>query len=381
MGKGAEGGPNKKTMGKVESMYLVRLARDRSDKGRKAFADALSDLFLADGIALTRNERALIYDILHRIIHDIESAMRVEVSRHLAEQPDVPRDLAVILANDEIEVAYPILTLSSVLFDDDLIEVARNRTFEHQMAITVRTEVSEAVSEVLVATGDERVITSLLKNRNARITRATLAYLVEESRRLNSLQEPILRRDDLPDALAGRMVMWVSAALRQYILDNYQVDAGSIDDALEVSALEVIRSDPPGGNKSAELARTLQEEGRNTPDFMVRVLRDGEVRLFVALFEEMTRLSEALIMDILFEPSGEGLAIACKAIDLTRDEFAEIFELIRRPRIGNERELRRELSAMLDLFDKMAPDSAKEVARNWRRNVGYLEAIRDLRIQ
>jgi hypothetical protein len=113
---------------------------------------------------------------------------------------------------------------------------------------------------------------------------------------------------------------------------------------------------------------------------MIRVLRDGEVRLFVALFEQMTRLSEPLIMDILFEPSGEGLAIACKAIELTRDEFAEMFELIRRPRVGNERELRHDLQTNLDLFDKMTPDSAKEVARNWRRNVGYLEAIRDLRI-
>ncbi len=35
---------------------------------------------------------------------------------------------------------------------------------------------------------------------------------------------------------------------------------------------------------------------------------------------------------------------------------------------------------MLELWDKMAVESAKEVVRNWRRNVGYLEAIRDLRI-
>ena len=124
-------------MGTVESMYLVRLARDRSDAGRKAFADALSDLFVADGDGLDASERALMYEILHRVIRDIERAMRAEVSRQLAEQPDVPRALALALANDAIEVAYPILTQSTVLLDEDLIDVARGRTIEHQIAIAV----------------------------------------------------------------------------------------------------------------------------------------------------------------------------------------------------------------------------------------------------
>lgn len=368
-------------LGKVESMYLVRLARDRSETGRKAFAEALSDLFLADGVELTRQERSLIYDILHRIIHDIETAMRAEVSRHLAELLDAPRDLAQVLANDTIEVAYPILTLSSVLLDDDLIEIARNRTFEHQMAITARPDVSEDVSDALVELGDERVITALLKNPNAHITSATLEYLVEESRRLNGLQEPILRRADLPRELAGRMVMWVSAALRQYILDNFKVDAGNVDDALEVSALDMIRSaGPSDSDKSRKLARTLQGAGENTPQLLIGALRDGEIRLFVSLFEQMTRLSEGLIMDILLEPAGEGLAIACKAHGIDKDDFATIFGIVRRPRVGSERELKREVGMILTLFDRISIDSAKQVVRNWRRNVSYLEAVRDVEI-
>ncbi len=368
-------------MGKVESMYLVRLARDRSEAGRRAFADALTDIFVADGTDMSDQERSLMYDILHRVIHDIESAMRVEVSQHLAEMPDVPRDLAKILANDDIEVAYPILTLSTVLLDEDLIEVARNRTIEHQVAIAERPDISEEVSDVLVELGEETVITTLLKNSSARITSATLEYIVEESRRINAFQEPILRRNDLPPHLAARMVMWVSAALRQYILDNFAIDEAVLDDALESVSLDIIHSAPlPTGTKSKELAKVLQEAGEITPQLLVNALRDGEMRLFVALFERYTGLDENLIMDILLEPAGEGLAIACKANGVGKAYFAALYALIRRTRPGSDRQLRREIRAVLTLFDKMSVESAKEVTRRWRRNIGYLTAIRDLRI-
>ncbi|MCG8508363.1 MAG: DUF2336 domain-containing protein [Rhodospirillales bacterium] len=368
-------------MGKVESMYLVRLARDRSETGRKAFADALSDIFIADGTDLSEQERTIMYDILHRVISDIESALRFEVSQHLARLSDVPRDLAKILANDDIEVAYPILSLSTVLLDEDLIEIARNRTIEHQVAIAERPDVSEAVSDVLVELGEETVITALLQNSKARIASATLEYVVEESRRVNAFQEPILRRNELPPSLASRMVMWVSAALRQYILDNFEVDEAVVDDALESTALEIISAPAPSPSKKAsQLADTLHAEGELSPELLVNALRDGEVRLFVALFRKFTGLSEGLVMDILLEPAGEGLAIASKSCGIGKAYFVAIFALIRRTRPGTERQYRREIRAVMTLYDRMSTEAAKDVARRWRRNVGYLAAIRDLKI-
>lgn len=367
-------------MGKVESMYLVRLARDRTEAGRKAFADALSDIFVADGTEMSESERMIMYDILHRVIQDIEIAMRAEVSQHLAGLPDVPRNLAKILGNDEIEVAYPILSLSTVLLDEDLIEIARNRTIEHQVAIAERPEVSEAVSDVLVELGQETVIAALLKNQNARIASATLEYVVEESRRVDAFQQPILRRNELPPHLAARMVMWVSAALRQYILDNFEVDEGLVDDALENTALEIISAPASPARKASQLADTLDGEGELSPELLVNALRDGEMRLFVALFRKFTGLSEGLVMDILLEPAGEGLAIACKASGIGKAYFIAIFALVRRTRPGTERQFRREIRTIMTLFDRMSEEAAKDVARRWRRNVGYLAAIRDLKI-
>ncbi|MCZ6467454.1 MAG: DUF2336 domain-containing protein, partial [Alphaproteobacteria bacterium] len=152
------------TVGRINSEYLYGLARDKSVAGRMALAETISDLFLQRGCTLTERERILMFSILRQMIHDAEMSVRRVVSAQLAERDDAPRDLVQRLANDEIEVAYPILTKSTVLHDTDLIEVIQQRTLEHQMAIAIRQSVSEAVSGALVQTGNENVIGTLLEN-------------------------------------------------------------------------------------------------------------------------------------------------------------------------------------------------------------------------
>ena len=115
--------------------------------------------------------------------------------------------------------------------------------------MAIRRTVSEEVSDELVETGHEGVITTLLKNSGARISTATMEYLVEESKRVDSFREPILRREDLDPALAKRMYMWVSAALRQHIVEKYDLDQGVVDDLLERSVLEGV-AQTSGGQQS-----------------------------------------------------------------------------------------------------------------------------------
>ena len=113
---------------------------------------------------------------------------------------------------------------------------------------------SEAVSDALVETGKEQVVRTLLENPNAAISSLTMEYLVEQSRRIDSFHEPILNRGDLDPSLTQRMFMWVSAALRKYILDTYEMEPDMVDDLLEKAALEAIdsQSRPVGSSSKAQ---------------------------------------------------------------------------------------------------------------------------------
>src|SRR3546814_16590791 len=90
-------------------------------------------------------------------------------------------------------------------------------------AIARRRDLSEAVSDELVGTQDSDVITALLENTSARISKATLAYLTEQAQHIDSYQEPLVRRQDLTNDLAMRPYWVVAANLRDEILKSYAI--------------------------------------------------------------------------------------------------------------------------------------------------------------
>ena len=94
---------------------LLDLARGKTAAARRLLAETVSDLFLADGTVLTERERALMIDILRRLVHDVEMSIRGTLAERLADRPAAPRELVVELANDDIEVAHSILVRSEVL--------------------------------------------------------------------------------------------------------------------------------------------------------------------------------------------------------------------------------------------------------------------------
>jgi uncharacterized protein (DUF2336 family) len=360
---------------------LLKLALDKSVEGRRNLTASLGDLFNESTTVLNERERALMSEILRKLVRECEMAVRRDLAERLSNADDPPHDLIVLLANDQIEVAQPILANCEVLRDMELVQIIRRRTHQHQLAIAMRRAVSEPVSDALVETGDENVIKALLENHDAKISQATMTYLAEESRRVDSYQEPLIKRHDLPADLAKRMYLWVSAALREHILENFQIDPTALDDQLETLAGAIAgdpaqHGDETGPKKPAEvLARHLVQADENTWHTMIQLLRQGEVPLFEAMFGELSGLSSERLHRVLYESGGEGLAIACSALEMPKTTFATIFLLSRRGEVGKRVTDPRTLSRALMIFDKINPQTAMEVLKGWRRNEEYQEAI------
>ncbi len=364
--------------------FLLDLALDKSLDARKTLTAMIGDLFTEQVTKLTERERALMADILRKLIHECEAAVRKDLSERLAKAPNPPQDLILALANDEIEVAAPILMQSLVLRDIELIQIIRHRTQQHQLAIAMRRSISEYVSDALVETGSVDVVKALLENQDAHISEATMEYLAEQSRRVDTYQEPLINRSDLKRELAQRMYLWVSAALRSHILESFDIHPTELDDQLEGVA-EAISSDPeqhlkdPDTEQSAsKLAHRLVQQKQVTPDFLIQVLRQGEIPLFEALFGELSGLRPPRLEQVIYDSGGEGLAIACRALEMPKPSFATIFLLSRRGRGGKQVVDPRDLSRALMIFDKINPKSAIEVLKSWRRDPKYQTAIEDI---
>ena len=360
---------------------LFALAQDKSSEGRQTLFENMRDLFLDNGRSVSDRERALMSEILRRLVHDVEKKLRKSLAENLSKRSDTPHALIVELANDEFEVAHPILIESNVLQDQDLIETIKHRTMAHQFPISMRNTLSEDVSEALVETGEQDVIANLLNNHGAKISRHVMDYLVSESKRVDSYQNPLVQRPDLPPELAERMSWWVSAALREHISGKFNLDLGELDDAIETVTSEQFGAEPDTAaptSKADDLVERLSDLGELNASFLVKALRQGEISLFEAAFCKLTGLKTKLLRRILFEPGGEALVLLCRAIDVGTDTFAEIFELSRRAKDREEEISEEQKMRLSTLYDKTKPEDAKRILKRWRRSSDYLFAVKQI---
>ncbi|HEU4826812.1 MAG TPA: DUF2336 domain-containing protein [Dongiaceae bacterium] len=367
----------------MEVQQLLQLAREKSEQARSHLFEVMGDLFQEQAGVLSAQERALMVDILEKLVREVSQDIRLKLSHRLADLPGTPRELAVLLANDEIDIASPILMRSRALQDTDLIEIIHHRSRQHILAVAMRRDLSMSVSDVLVETGHSDVIMALLNNQEAKISEATLAYIVDQSKHIDEFQEPLVHRRDLPRALAVKMCYWVSAAIRQFIIDKFQVDANDLDDTIQSILHEQVASAEAEARPAEfltpaeEAARAIKTGGKLTARLMIQTLRRGEIPMFEAMFAQAAELRLPLINRLLYEVGGNGIAVVARGLRLTREEFATIYLLTRRARPGLGGGAV-DLGRALGFYDKVGTEAAMKVLERWRRDPQYLFAIKTI---
>ena len=354
--------------GALSARHLVTLARDASPPARSALVEAVTDLPKTGDETTTQREREIMFDILRRLVHDTEMVVRRTISTRLAQMPDAPRDLVRLLANDKIEIAYPILTTSGALHDEDLIEIVKFRTFEHQLAVSIRSNLSESVSDSLVETGNKNVIKCLLQNATAKISRATMEYLVEQSEREDIFREPLVHRRDLDRDLAERLFGWVSDSLRQIIVKDWKLDEATVSQLLSKTTAQEWpghEAETQRQSKAQQLAEQLSEQGLLNQEAILRVLKNADISLFMAMFAQKAGLPETFIKRIFYDSSGLALAAACKFAKFDKDTFRTIYTYARHARQGSSHSGIK-LQKALKFFDDQTPEQIDRIARSWQ---------------
>jgi len=161
------------------------------------------------------DEQVAQYDeVLCRLAELVEVEARTHVSKLLAPLDRAPGMVVVKLANDDIEVAQPLLEFSNVLSDDDLIDIVSRRSEEHRLAIAGRPSVTERVGEAIVEHGESTSVARLVRNGNAEISHVALEKIVAMAAENPEIAADLRGRADLDwkslrgeiDSVAGRVL-------------------------------------------------------------------------------------------------------------------------------------------------------------------------------
>ena len=127
-----------------------------------------------------------------------------------------------------------------------------------------------------------------------------------------------------------------------------------------------------------ELVDQLARSDMLTSQSLIQVLRDGEIPLFEVIFARFTGLEINQIKKIIYEEGGQSLAVACKASNIQKPDFASIFLLSRKARPGDKTVEPGELKKTLNFFDCIDVDNAEKMLETWRQRPDHSEAILDL---
>ena len=325
---------------------MALTAHDMSDMGRLAQLAvnpgatasreeiylAVASLYRVQRAGLNDRERELMREILRRLTRDVEMAIRIALAERLSEDATAPHDLILLLVDDRIEVARPLILNSPLLTDEDVLRLIAVSDIGHQEAVAARPHIGEPVTEALVQTGHESVLMALVRNTTARISGSTYETLVEKSRTLTGLQEPLIHRTDLPPQLATKMCEWVSDALKTYIRANYTVSPKKLDAALSQVRL-VLHSEPasndPPGDSAQRLIEKMAQSSQLRPSFLMRVLSQGQMDLFDLGFARLVGLDAAHFRKVFYQQGVRSMALACHGAGIDRSVFATVFNLSR----------------------------------------------------
>lgn len=354
-------------MQKALVILLEDIKRERSRRNRGELAENICDLCFSENANLTERELAHVFDILRALVGDVEMHVRRTLAEHLSERSDPPHELIIALANDTIEVAFPVLVKNKVLQDKDLLQLIAEHSQEHRLSISQRKSLSSEISEALVQTNDTVVIASLLRNDGAEISPELLTRLVEDSRNVGAYREPLVRRQDLTPDLAQRMYAWVGDALRQYIVSAYKLDPRDVEDAIASAMTEAMQEyEFDVADQSHDVASLSQSQISRASGVLINLLRGEEFRRFESQFGRFAALPPSAIRRVLYHSGVEGLAIACKALGFDSMTFSELLFHLHGGRSVPKFRTSDKYRAAMEYFHHVDPIRARHVLKSWR---------------
>lgn len=325
---------------------------------------ALSQLWSVGGEAMPEDDRARFDSILVRIVPTTTVGTRIELSDAIARSPMPPRGILLVLAHDDIEVAGPVLRLSSALDDDDLVDVARRCGPTHMCAIAERPELSIRVTDVLVLRGDDDVRRVVVGNAGAHLSDKSFARLSLQTREDEAVGLVLVARADLPELVVRFLQNNGSPEIRRALIER---ENRPRDDALSSQVARSIRRTEDGWLETYDFERargvlTRLGEARHQIDpFLHRLAQNEHFPEIVLVLAEVTGIPLDLVKHMLVSLDTDPFVKVAKAIDLQAETVEEI--LMIGPWL--HRLDARARSAALLAFQATDVDDARARVRRW----------------
>lgn len=332
---------------------------------RTAMLRQVTDLFLGGAMKFNDEQIEVFDDILVRLTREIEYNVLAEIGAKLAPIDHAPYELLRSFAHhDEIAVAGPVLTLSTRLSEDDLIEVAKTKGQAHLGAISDRERLATALTDVLVDRGDSGVVRKLARNQGAAFSNGGFARLTDRAETDDTLAEHLAARQDMPlpmlEQLVAKATQTVQARLIALVPPESQAKLQDVLTSASMKTLHDVAA--PRDYRHAEaLVDKLRDHDQLNEAVVVSFITSHQYEETVVSLARLCAAPRQMIERLMQDPRNSGLLVACKTAGL----HWPTFKLILENRFPNYPPSSAELESARSDFLKLSAATAQRMFRFW----------------
>ena len=282
------------------------------------------------GSSMEASEKRAAVTALTYLLDDPAAQVREAMAVALCRSPEAPRSIILSLAEDQLEIAAPVILESPLLTATDLVDLVGQGTHQTRALIASRQPVDIRVVAALaeIAGVDELLI--LLENPGARFGRMALRRMAERHGADARLRERLLEREDLPLDARHILVEHVSDAMSNLLLVTAAIGrmrAEKIAGEAKVSAaLELAGQGDP--QECDALVEQMRGRGELTPAFLMQVLCAGRTDFFSAALSALTRMEDRRVRSILASGRYHSVRALIESAGLSRNVSALFVDAI-----------------------------------------------------
>lgn len=248
--------------------------------------------------------------VLTALLDDPSPLVRGALALELSVAHNAPHHIVVALANDQAEVAAPILNKSPRLADADLIDCAAIGDCASQIAIATRLRLSAAVAAAIAEVGARKAVVALIGNDGADTPDFSLARIIERFGEDGETREALLQRGDLPLTLRARLVDAAARALTHFVVSRDWLSAERAEratrEARERATILLAADSAENLEGPGALVRHLRQQGQLTAGLVLRALLSGNSTLLIAALAELSGLPASRVAGYVGEFEGAG---------------------------------------------------------------------------
>lgn len=328
----------------------------------------ISDLF-AKGAAQFQPRHVELFDgILIGLVPLVEIDVRAQVAEQLAPIPNAPPSLVGLLVHeDEITIAGPLLRSSPLVDEPTLIEIAAAKGQGHLFAISERATLSPHVTDIIVGRGDRDVMRSVASNSGAQFSPNGYSGLISRASGDGALALAVGRRQDITQQQLKELLEHSADIVRRRLFDM----ASPARRVAINQAMIGIGSTPSSRTQPSDFARALREiltlsyaEALNEAALMA-FAKERKYEESVAALSVMTGVSLTIIDHLIRGDRPDPLLIMGKSLGFEWNTVRAL--ILMRVGPGRPSPSIPEMEEAAMNYERLAPATAQRVMKFWQK--------------